>query len=170
MRNFRPGFDSRRGRHGVYMKKSEIRKMVMAIKPKYRKILLVFYYSLGFYKGGELQFYKGGLTDNVPKRLYDLRSYVQKRGYTVDFECDPHIFFSWKAAKKFENKLLGIDEIRTESPFGYFNGHTELFNCQPLEYAYNNGFAEPNWEGYWNNFEGGVHHPAWHLGGWLFED
>lgn len=152
------------------MKKSEIRKMVAAIKPKYRKVLLVFYYSLGFYKDGELQFYKGGLTDNVPKRLYDLRSYVQKRGYTVDFECDPHIFFSWKAAKKFENKLLAIKDIRTESPFGYFNGHTELFNTQPLEYAYENGFAEPNWEGYWDNFDGGVHHPAWHLGGWLFED
>jgi len=69
--------------------------MVKSIKPRYRKILLVFYYSLGFYKDGELQFYKGGLTDNIPKRLYDLRSYVQKRGYTVDFERDPHIFSSW---------------------------------------------------------------------------
>lgn len=152
------------------MKREEIRKMVKSIKPRYRKILLVFYYSLGFYKDGELQFYKGGLTDNIPKRLYDLRSYVQKRGYTVDFERDPHIFFSWKAAKKFENKLLSEESIRTESPFGYFNGHTELFTVEPLGYCYDKGWSEPNWDGYWDNFEGGVHHPAWHLGGWLFED
>ena len=61
----------------------------MKIKPNYKPIRLIFYYSLGFYKDGVIQFYKGGLTDNIPKRLYDLRSYVQKRGYTVDFESDP---------------------------------------------------------------------------------
>ena len=125
----------------------------MKIKPNYKPIRLIFYYSLGFYKDGVIQFYKGGLTDNIPKRLYDLRSYVQKRGYTVDFESDPHIFFGWKSAKKFENKLLAIEDIRTESPFGYFNGHTELFTVAPLEYAYSNGMAESNWDDYWDNFD-----------------
>ena len=52
----------------------------MKIKPNYKPIRLIFYYSLGFYKDGVIQFYKGGLTDNILKRLYDLRSYVQKRG------------------------------------------------------------------------------------------
>lgn len=151
------------------MDRKEIRKMVMKIKPNYKPIRLVFYYSLGFYKDGVIQFYKGGLTDNIPKRLYDLRSYVQKRGYTVDFECDPHIFFGWKSAKKFEKKVLAIDSIRAESPFGYFNGHTELFNTSPLEYAYAKGMSKPNWEDYWDNFDKGVHHPAWHLAGWMHE-
>tara|TARA_Y100001938_G_C8045144_1_gene408415 strand:- start:422 stop:877 length:456 start_codon:yes stop_codon:yes gene_type:complete len=151
------------------MKKQDIRKMVMAIKPNYKPVKLVFYYSLGFYKKGVVQFYKGGLTDNIPKRLYDLRSYVQKRGYTVDFERDPHIFRTWKKAKKFEKSMLDKQEVRTDSPFGYFNGHTELFSVEPLGLAYDEGILEPNWEEFWDNFDGGVHHPAWHLGGWLFE-
>ena len=150
------------------MKRDEIAKMV--IRPNYKPVNLVFYYSLGFYKDGEEpEFYKGGLTDNIPKRLYDLRSYVQKRGYTVDFEQDPHIFFSWKSAKKFEDKMLAKKEIRVESPFGYFNGHTELFNADPLGLAYKEKTLSPNWDEYWENFDGGVHHPAWHLAGWLFE-
>ena len=57
------------------MKREQIKKMVKAVRPNYRKVKNVYYYSLGFYKDGEKpEFYKGGLTDNIPKRLYDLRS------------------------------------------------------------------------------------------------
>ena len=153
------------------MKREEIRKMVAKVKPNYKKVKNVYYYSLGFYKDSDEvpEFYKGGLTDNIPKRLYDLRSYVQKKGYAVDFEQNPHIFKTWKSAKKFEDKMLAKTELREKSPIGYFNGHTELFNTDPLKYAYENKMLEDNWEEYWDNFDGGTHHPAWGLAGWLFE-
>jgi len=152
------------------MNRKQIKKMVKAVRPNYRKVKNVYYYSLGFYKDQEIpEFYKGGLTDNIPKRLYDLRSYVQKRGYSVDFEQNPHIFKTWKSAKKFEKIMLDKTALRTESPFGYFNGHTELFNSDPLEYAYKKGLVVDTWDEYWDNFDEGTHHPAWGLAGWLFE-
>lgn len=152
------------------MDKKTIGDMVSAIQPNYEAVPLVFYYSLGFYKDEDTpEFYKGGLTDNIPKRLYDLRSYVQKRGYAVDFERDPHIFLSWEEAKVFEDTMLEKKDVRTDSPFGYFNGHTELFTTDPLGLAYDERILSPNWDTFWESFDKGHHHPAWGLAGWLFE-
>jgi len=83
-------------------------------------------------------YYKGGISLDWRVRLNQLKRNLPEEYRIINLE---QIYFNLGIkAQKLEKKLLAIEQIRAEKQD--FGGGTELFVCNPLDYARVNGFLD----------------------------
>lgn len=105
--------------------------------------LPAYYYVLKFTGVNEVWFYKGGITNaKVEFRIRNIKTSLKRNNLPLEVGIVERIHFDLgNDAKEFEDKLKNIENIRAVS-LDKFEGATELFNVNPLEYARENGLLK----------------------------
>jgi len=103
-----------------------------------------FYYAMKIMGPSDIWWYKGGIAADPKHRKYIIEKSLKEHGMHVDVKIIQMIKFDVGAdARVFEKQLLDVKQIR-EKTLEKFDGSTELFKTDPIEYAKENGLLDSN--------------------------
>ena len=97
-----------------------------------------YFYAMEISGSSGVWWYKGGISSNPEHRRYQIDYSLRKNGMSLEVKLLQTIRFERGAdAKELESKLLHIESIRTKT-IEKFDGNSELFNVNPIQYANEN--------------------------------
>jgi len=100
------------------------------------------YYSMRIEGPQGVWWWKGGISIDPERRAKQIQKSIRREGMFLDVHLHDSIDFeTGKKAMIFERKLLNQMEIRVDSQ-ERFQGSKELFNCNPILWARNQGLLE----------------------------
>jgi len=101
-----------------------------------------YYYAMEISGPSDIWWYKGGIAADPKHRRYIIERSLKENAMHVDVKIIQVIEFDVGAdAKVFEKQLLDIKKIRVKT-LEKFDGSTELFSTNPIQYAEENGLFE----------------------------
>ena len=100
-----------------------------------------YYYSMAISGPNDIWWYKGGIAADVESRMSKIKSSLTNLSMPLEIEVIEKIWFEdgW-VAQELETRLLRVKSIRAET-IEKFDGHSELFTLNPLEYARNQNWV-----------------------------
>jgi len=106
-----------------------------------------YFYAMEISGPSGIWWYKGGISSNPLHRRYQVSYSLQQNGIPLEVKLLQTIRFELGAdAKELEFKLLDISSIRANTE-EKFDGSTELFNINPIQFVYENNLLDKNKSG-----------------------